>query len=219
MNTMNNSTQRMKTRPMILILALVFLTSSTSCQQANRDKKSDPGIYSVSQLEKLVKRPLCLEGFRSNQCGPLSRIDAKEGEKDDSTFTVEEIKIPSNGLMINGWLYLPLGSGKFPLIVLTNGGGNITPNIKSLSNWIAPILAHCGYAAFVHDKRGTGKSEGSFVTSTYEDFIRDAGNCAIYLSKHKRINPDMVGIMGGSKGGIIAVSAPLDPFISGMGLT
>ncbi len=164
-------------------------------------------ILSAVQLEKLLVQPACLEGYRSNQTGPLSRLDAKEGEKPDSTFSVHKIKISSDGLMITGWLYLPPGDGKFPLIVLTNGGGGDSRRIKSLSDWIAPILAHCGYAAFVHDKRGTGESEGSFVASTYEDFIRDAGNSAIWLSKHPRINPAKIGIMGGSEGGLIAVSA------------
>jgi uncharacterized protein len=164
-------------------------------------------IFTAGQLEKLMEQPGCLKGYRSNQSGPLSRLDAKEGEKPDSTFTVEKIKIPSDGLMITGWLYLPLGDEEVPLIVLTNGGGDGSRPIKSLSDWIAPILAHCGYAAFVHDKRGTGESEGSFVSTTYEDYIRDAGNCAIWLAKHQRINPAKIGIMGGSEGGSIAVTA------------
>ena len=108
-------------------------------------------------------------------------------------------------MLINGWLYLPLGEGKFPLVVLTNGGGDGRRPIKSLSDWIAPILAHCGIAAFVHDKRGTGESQGIFVETTYDDYINDAGNCAIYLSKHKKINPDLIGVLGGSEGGRIAV--------------
>ncbi|MFA6127255.1 MAG: alpha/beta hydrolase [Bacteroidales bacterium] len=192
----------------LIVLPLSFFCISLLyCQYKQEDKKDNFRIYSKSELEELMKRPACLEGYRSNQSGPLSRIDAKDGEKSDSTFTVEKIRIPSEGLIITGWLYLPLGEGKFPLIVLTNGGGDGNMPIKSLSNWIAPILAHCGYAAFVHDKRGTGESGGIFVTSTYEDFICDAGNCAIWLSKHPRINSDKIGIMGGSEGGITAVSA------------
>jgi pimeloyl-ACP methyl ester carboxylesterase len=100
-----------------------------------------------------------------------------------------------------------MGDKKVPLIVLTNGGGGGSRPIKSLSEWIAPILAHCGIAAFVHDKRGTGLSEGNFAETTYNDYINDAGNCAIFLSKHKRIDPDKIGVMGGSEGGRIAIMA------------
>ncbi|MBU1014728.1 MAG: prolyl oligopeptidase family serine peptidase [Bacteroidetes bacterium] len=189
------------------LIQIFFLSSGLNCQQVVNEKNLDSRIISESILEELLKKPQGLEGYRPNQSGPLSRIDQKPGEKDDSTFTVEKMKIPSDGLMINGWLYLPLGDGRFPLVVLTNGGGDGSRPIRVLSDWLAPIFAHCGIAAFVHDKRGTGESEGDFVKTTYEDYIRDAGNCAKWLSKHKKINPEMVGIMGGSEGGRIAVIA------------
>jgi pimeloyl-ACP methyl ester carboxylesterase len=183
----------------------VFLFSNLNCQNRTNDKTVDSRIISGSKLEELMKKPVCLEGFRPNQSGPLSRIDAKEGEKDDSTFTVEKMKISSDGVLINGWLYLPKKEGKFPLVVLTNGGGDDSRRIKSLSDWMAPIFAHCGIAAFVHDKRGTGLSEGNFVETTYDDYITDAGNCALFLSHHERINPVLIGVAGGSEGGRIAV--------------
>lgn len=37
-------------------------------------------------------------------------------------------------------------------------------------------------SAFVQDKSGTGESEGDYVATTYEHYITDAGNSAIYLS-------------------------------------
>jgi pimeloyl-ACP methyl ester carboxylesterase len=190
----------------VLIFSLL-IPACTYSQKETNEVAPESGILSSVQLLKLMEKPECLEGYRSAQSGPLIRIDAKEGEKPDSTFTVEKIKVPSDGFMITGWLYLPLGEGKFPLIVLTNGGGDGSMPIKSLSDWIAPILAHCGYAAFVHDKRGTGESEGDFIKTTYNDYITDAGNCAIYLSGHEKINPDLIGILGGSEGGRIAVMA------------
>jgi pimeloyl-ACP methyl ester carboxylesterase len=196
-----------QTKKIFILLFLLLIPACTFSQKETKEGGMESHILSPVQLEKLLVKPLCLEGYRPNQSGPLSRINPKPGENDDSTFTVEKMKILSDGLMINGWLYLPLGDGRFPLVVLTNGGGDGSRAIKSLSDWIAPIFAHCGIAAFVHDKRGTGKSEGDFVKTTYEDYIRDAGNCAKWLSKHKKINPEMVGIMGGSEGGRVAVIA------------
>jgi len=190
----------------VLIFSLL-ITSCTYSQQKTNEVAPGSRILTSVQLQKLMEKPECLEGYRTAQSGPLIRLDAKEGEKPDSTFTVEKIRVPSDGLLITGWLYLPLGDGNFPLIVLTNGGGDGSMPIKSLSDWIAPILAHCGYAAFVHDKRGTGESEGVFTKTTYNDYITDAGNCAIYLSKHEKINPDLIGVLGGSEGGRIAVMA------------
>ncbi len=80
-------------------------------------------------------------------------------------------------------------------------------HLKSFSDFMAPVLAHCGIAAFVHDKRGTGESEGVFVNTTYNDYINDAGNCALFLTSHERIDSSLIGVMGASEGGRIAVIA------------
>lgn len=186
---------------------LVGLSVITFEQKLQKENSGRSGIISSNKLEKLLSQPKCLSGYRPNQTGPLTRIDQNGKETSDSTFSVEKMKISSNGFLINGWLYLPKKDGKFPLIVLTNGGGDDSRPIKSLSDWIAPILAHCGIAAFVHDKRGTGESEGDFKKTTYNDYINDAGNCARFLSCHEKINPDLIGVAGGSEGGRIAVLA------------
>ncbi|MBN2416203.1 alpha/beta hydrolase [bacterium] len=166
-----------------------------------------PHQYTPEELERLLRSPERLEGYRSAQSGPLFRLREDGTAVPDTTFTVEHMSIPSEGFRINGWLYLPLGTEKHPLIVLTNGGGDGSRPIKSLPDWIAPILAHCGYAAFVHDKRGTGASEGDFRLTTYDDYILDAGNCARYLKHHPRIDSARIGVLGGSEGGRIAVVA------------
>jgi pimeloyl-ACP methyl ester carboxylesterase len=186
-------------------LMLGFITPSCGQKQITADPSAH--ILSAGQLEKLFEKPPCLEGYITMQSGPLLRFGPDSIEIRDSTFRVEKIKISSDGFLINGWLYLPPGDGKHPLIVLTNGGGGDPRSIKSLSDWIAPVLAHCGVAAFVHDKRGTGESEGVYRNTTYEDYITDAGNCAIFLSKHKNIDPGRIGVFGGSEGGRIAVIA------------
>ena len=190
-----------------LLTSLLLFENCSNAQNIKTVGSGESGIYTPEHLEKMMTRPEKLEGYRSNQTGPLTRINKDGSETTDSTFTVEQIKIPSDGLLIHGWLYLPRGKEKVPLVVLTNGGGDGSRAIKSLSDWIAPILAHCGYAAFVHDKRGTGLSEGYFASTTYNDYINDAGNCATFLVNHARIDPGKIGVMGGSEGGRVAVIA------------
>jgi pimeloyl-ACP methyl ester carboxylesterase len=187
--------------------AILFAALTPACASSQDASASASHVLAQWQLEKMLVTPQCLEGYRSNQTGPLSRIDAKPGERDTATFTVDTLTIPSDGVRIRGWLYLPKRAGKVPLIVLTNGGGDGSRQIKSLSDWIAPILAHCGIAALVHDKRGTGESTGNFAETTYDDYVTDAGNSAVFLSTHKRINARQIGVMGGSEGGRIAVLA------------
>lgn len=191
-------------KAIILLIAIVFF-SFQSCSQPVALKQDTSHILSSARLEELMKAPPCLESFTPNQTGPLHRAGTDENTPDDSTFRVEIIWVPSDGILIYGWLYLPLGDGKYPLVVLTNGGGDDSRPIKSLSDFIAPVFAHCGIAAFVHDKRGTGRSGGVFSETTYDDYAKDAGNCALFLSKHKNVDPGLVGVMGGSEGGRIAV--------------
>ena len=65
-------------------------------------------------------------------------------------------------------------------------------------------LLDCGIAALVYDKRGTGKSGGDYGNSTFDDFISDAGNAAVFLSKRPDIDPNKIGVYGGSEGGLLA---------------
>mgnify|MGYP001344701877 CR=1 FL=1 len=201
------------------LVTIALLLSIPACACAQKEVQGGDQashVLSSVHLQALLEtKPTCLEGYRTNQTGMLSRIDAPPGERAESTFTVETLSIPSAGVLIRGWLYLPRKAGRFPLIVLTNGGGDGSRAIKSLSDWIAPILAHCGIAALVHDKRGTGESGGNYVETTYDDYVTDAGNSAVYLSTHRNVDPRMIGVMGGSEGGRIAVlTASRFPIVS-----
>ena len=192
-----------------VIILLFFLIESFDIKSQEKcDYPSDKNIYTRAQTDSLLsKKPDRLVGYRTNQSGYLSKILEDGTDVTDTTYTIEQVKIFSDGYKINGWLYLPRGKGRFPLVILTNGGGNNVKSIRSFSDWLAPVLAHCGIAAFVHDKRGTGESEGSFVKTTYEDYITDAGNCAKYFAKDKRIDPGRIGVAGASEGGRVAVVA------------
>jgi len=88
-----------------LVITLVILSSIFFFSQKRvRDNKQESRILSTVQLEKLMAKPECLEGYRTNQSGPLTRIDPIEGEIIDSTFTVEKMQISSDGFLIYGWL-------------------------------------------------------------------------------------------------------------------
>lgn len=202
----------MATRTRHVVASVGLALALPACLGAQRPAVADTAshLLAPSQVEALLaRRPACLEGYRTNQTGMLSRIDAPPGVRAESTFTVETLSVPSDGVLIRGWLYLPRqpANGRHPAIVLTNGGGDGSRSIKSLSDWIAPVLAHCGIAALVHDKRGTGESGGRFVETTYDDYVTDAGRLAEYLARHPRINPRLIGVLGGSEGGRIAVVA------------
>lgn len=195
-----------KTIYLSIILAFLSIQFELNAQR-DMTEKVKSFVYNQAELAQLMTKPARMGDYQPSQAGPLRKPDGKGGFTQDSTFTVEKISVRSEGFLLTGWLYLPPGDRKCPMVILTNGGGNIVRAIRSFSDFMAPILAHCGYAAFVHDKRGTGESEGDYVRTTYDDYITDAGNCAIFLSKHKRIDPQKIGVMGASEGGRVAVIA------------
>lgn len=134
------------------LAGVVAALALPACLLAQRPVTADPASHLLSPAEVealLTRRPACLEGYRTNQTGMLSRSDAPPGVRAESTFTVETLSVPSDGVLIRGWLYLPKrpANARSPAIVLTNGGGDGSRAIKSLSGWIAPVPAHCGIAA------------------------------------------------------------------------
>ncbi|MCP4633812.1 MAG: prolyl oligopeptidase family serine peptidase [candidate division Zixibacteria bacterium] len=173
-----------------IIIAIVCLYSvfTGSAFSQTVSTKNIPNLMSSEEVSRLLTTPACMKSFN----------------RSDTTYSIEYINIPSNGISLYGRLFLPKSSGKYPLIVFIHGGHNNLELLNSAPLYYAPRLAHCGYAALVYDKRGTGKSGGVFHESTYDDFITDIGNAAVYLSKHKAINPERIGVYGGSQGGRFA---------------
>jgi dipeptidyl aminopeptidase/acylaminoacyl peptidase len=206
----NNNLSAAIFHSLLILLSLVAGHNIQAQQSIVQNKTAfagHPHILSQDSLNEMLKEPASLKGYKPLQSGPLLYLDSVNGNRLDTTYSVENIKIKSEGFLINGWLYLPLSEGPYPLIILTNGGGGDNRPIKSLSDFIAPVFAHCGIAAFVHDKRGTGESEGIFRETSYEDYINDAGNCAVFLSSDPRIDSTRIGVFGGSEGGRVAVVA------------
>jgi dienelactone hydrolase len=55
-----------------------------------------------------------------------------------------------------------------------------------------------------YDKRGVGKSKGSYAKATTADFCEDAHAAIEFLRQDKRIDKNNIGIIGHSEGGVIA---------------
>jgi uncharacterized protein len=116
----------------------------------------------------------------------------------------EKVRIPSGGIELAGTLYVPPGPGVHPAVVFMHGGGNDYRLIMAGPRYYAPRLAACGFVALIYDKRGTGESGGSFRDATFDDFISDAGNAALLLSRDDRVDKQRIAVCGGSEGGRLA---------------
>jgi len=69
---------------------------------------------------------------------------------------------------------------------------------------LADYLTRQGIAVLRYDDRGTAESTGDFSGATTEDFARDASAAVDFLKSHSQIDPDQIGLIGHSEGGLIA---------------
>ena len=136
----------------------------------------------------------------------------------DASYKKIEIAFTSGEAPLAGQLYLPVSDGPHPLVVLLPGGGNNVEYLRNTPNFFAPRFAHCSLAALTFDKRGTGESGGDYATSTFDDFINDAGAAIRKMAARPDIDADQIGVVGFSQGGrlapIVAVRSPQVAFVA-----
>jgi uncharacterized protein len=126
-------------------------------------------------------------------------------------YTVEEVTYPSGGMVLAGTLTLPPTDGRHPVVVLVSGsgpqdrdetfGGGIA--IKSFK-LLADALTRQGIAVLRYDERGIGQSGGDFASATTSDFADDAEAGIAYLLTREDIDPNQIGLLGHSEGGLVA---------------
>lgn len=112
------------------------------------------------------------------------------------------------GVRLAGTLTLPDGEGPFPAAILISGTGpqdrdEMVFGHKPFAVW-ADALTRRGIAVLRYDDRGTAGSTGDFSASTIADFTKDAEAAFAFLASRPQIDPQRVGLIGHSEGGIIA---------------
>jgi len=122
-----------------------------------------------------------------------------------------------------GTLCLPSAEGSFPCVLMIHGSGPLDRNENArgfrinVFNTIAHYLADIGVASLRYDKRGCGKSSGSYWDAGFYDLIQDAKIMYDYLVKHESIKKNRIFLLGHSEGTLIAPKISLT-YISVAGL-
>jgi dienelactone hydrolase len=129
-----------------------------------------------------------------------------------AAIRADSIAFTSAGVTLRGMLRLPAipdarsdaaaRRPPFPAVLLLPGGG--TRYLTNEPDYWADRLAEAGIAALVVHKRGTGDSGGDWASSTFEDFIADAGAALETLRARHDVDPDRLAVMGFSQGGRLA---------------
>lgn len=115
---------------------------------------------------------------------------------------------------IHASLTLPDIEGVYPAVLFIAGSGPIDrngngPNGKfqfNIYKEMAHYFTELGFATLRYDKRGTGLTEGDYLSTGFWDFVSDAESCILYLKKHPNIDSKKIIIFGHSEGTIIGTA-------------
>lgn len=148
-----------------------------------------------------------LEFRRSDQLLPLLRpqdpVKPYPYKEEEVTFSNDQAHVS-----LSGTLTLPQGPGPFPVAILLSGSGphDRDETVEGHRSFLvlADHLTRKGIAVLRFDKRGIGKSTGSYDSATIQDFAADAQSAVAYLKTRKDMDPKRIGLIGHSEGGLIA---------------
>ena len=125
----------------------------------------------------------------------------------------EEFSFQSLGVTLQGTLWLPDSGGPYPAVVCVHGSGKITRK-DTYANEFAEYFVKRGVAVLTYDKRGVGKSGGTYVGSfggSMVVYAADAVSAIQRLKKRDDIVGSKIGLFGVSQGGfVIPLAAAMD---------
>jgi dienelactone hydrolase len=127
------------------------------------------------------------------------------------TLTAQQVLTADKGgkpATVAGYLRIPKpGTDKFPAVIMIHGGGGVAPNVDRWAQEINSI----GIATFILDSfSGRGITSASQLDSLA--MMIDAYRALDILAHHGRIDPNRIGVMGFSKGGVAALQSSSERF-------
>lgn len=149
--------------------------------------------------------------FRRPDAGGIEAHHRPQEPQPPFDYQVEEVRFTNSRapeVTLAGTLTLPRGEGPFPAAILVSGSGpqDRDQNVFTHRTFavLADHLTRHGIAVLRYDDRGFGESTGDFGTATSADFATDAEAAFAFLRSRTEINPQAIGIVGHSEGGLIA---------------
>jgi pimeloyl-ACP methyl ester carboxylesterase len=126
------------------------------------------------------------------------------------SYHTEEVSFSSDEgkVQLAGTLSLPKNKKSFPTAILISGSGPQNRDEEFMTHKpflvLADHLTRNGIAVLRYDDRGYGASTGDHNAATSADFATDVKAAISYLKSRKDIDPEKIGLIGHSEGGLIA---------------
>ncbi len=124
-----------------------------------------------------------------------------------STIVVsEEMEFQNGNVHLSGTLYLPSGPKPCPAVIALHSASSGREDLP-LYQHLKELLPSLGYAVFIYDRRGSGKSTGKRAGTDFETLADDGLAAFRMLAADRRINARKIGFWGLSQGGWLSVLA------------
>jgi pimeloyl-ACP methyl ester carboxylesterase len=146
-------------------------------------------------------------GFYGSCLPAVAQVVTPTWSAPASTIVVSEEREFQNGdVHLSGTLYLPAGLKPFPAVIALHSASSATQDLP-LYQHLKDLLPALGYAVFIYDRRGSGRSSGKRVGTDFKTLADDGLAALRMLAADKRINARKIGFWGLSQGGWLSVLA------------
>ena len=141
---------------------------------------------------------------------------AADQEAPADRASMETMRIPSHGALMNALVYVAAGAGPHPAVVLLHG---FPGNERNLD--LAQDMRRAGWDVLYFNYRGSWGTPGDF---SFGHGIEDTAAALAYLrqpavAKKLRLDPARIVLIGHSMGGFMAIqAAAADPAIKAIGV-
>lgn len=140
-------------------------------------------------------------------------VSRPQDPKPPYPYANEDVAFPNEAASIElaGTFTFPETPGPHPAVILVSGSGPQDRDETIMGHRpflvLADHLTRHGIAVLRYDDRGVGESTGRFSQALVADFTTDALAAVEYLKTRPEVDPQRIGILGHSEGGLVAPQA------------